>query len=429
MMRALALVLVAVLAGALASADDTEPLGPVDDPDRPRFDLAEVQGILAMQRLDGWLLYDFAGQNDIARQIVGPAGMVTRRWFYLIPAKGDPVALVHRVDARAFAAVPGRRVEYTGWRDLETGLKGLLKQRKRIAMEYSPGGALPSFAKVDAGTVEMVKGHGVEVVSSAELVQTAKSRWSKAARASHYVAAHHLGALKDDAFKFIAEKIRAGAAVTEYDVQQRIWRGYATRGITADYPPIVAAGPNTADPHYVPTAAGARAIQKNDLVLIDLWARQEGDPLAVYADITWVAYVGDKVPARYADVFAVVAKARDDTVTFIAEKVKARKPVRGFEADRVARAVVEKAGHGDHFMHRTGHSLDTSVHGDGANLDDFETHDTRTIIQGAGFSVEPGIYLAGDFGVRTEIDCHIAAGGLEITTPVQKSITPILESK
>ncbi len=417
-----------LLAVAAPGARADESLGPVAAPaPRQRFDLAEVQGIMAVQHLDGWLLYDLGGSNPIAADVVSPSGIVTRRWFYLVPAKGDPIALVPRMEAIAFTNVPGKKIEYSTWRELDAGLKQLLKNRRRVAMEYSPGGELPWFSHVDAGTLEQVKAAGVQVVSSAELVQTAKTRWGKQGREAHYLAAHHLNAIKDDAFAWIAAEVRAGRKPTEYEVQQRMWKGFAARGLAADHPPIVAVNENAANPHYDPVKATAKAIGTGDLVLIDIWGRAAGDPLAIYADITWVGYVGETVPARYADVWKVVTDARDAAVALVSERVKTHKLVRGFEADRAARNVIEKAGYGDRFIHRTGHSIDTNDHGDGANLDDYETHDTRTLIQGAGFSVEPGIYLPGEFGLRSEIDCYIGHAGLEVTTEQQKDIVPILK--
>jgi Xaa-Pro aminopeptidase len=275
----------------------------------------------------------------------------------------------------------------------------------------------------------MVRAVGVEVVSSAELVQAAKSRWGKAGRESHYVAVHHLAKLKDEAFAHIGKQLQAGAKITDWEVQQRIWKGYQTRGLHAEHPPIVAVGPDAANPHHVPTQATAREIKEGDLVLIDLWARVAGNEQTIYADMTWVAYAGAEVPKKYADAFALVAKARDDTVAFVAQRVKDRKPVKGHEADKVARAVLAKAGFAEAFLHRTGHSIDTNAHGSGANLDDFETHDTRSLLLGTGFSVEPGVYLAGEYGLRSEIDCYLGTNGLEITTPVQKEITPLLPKK
>jgi Xaa-Pro aminopeptidase len=422
MSRALAFV---VLLAALPARADT-PAAAAKAAPRARFDLAEVQALMAVQRLDGWLLYDLGGSNPIARDVVAPSGIVTRRWFYLVPARGEPIALVPRMEAIAFASVPGRKIEYGTWRELEAGLRVLLKGRRRVAMEYSPRAELPWFSRVDAGTVELVRGLGVEVVSSADLVATAKTRWSKAGRASHDLAAHHLNAIKDDAFAWIAAEVRAGRRPTEVDVQQHMWKAFATRGVTADHPPIVAVNEHAANPHFDPTPANAKSIGAGDLVLVDLWGKVAGDEGAIYADITWVAYVGDTVPARYAEAWKIVVAAREAAVALVRERVKTHTLVRGFEADRAARDVIEKAGHGDHFIHRTGHSIDTNDHGDGANLDDYETHDTRALVAGAGFSVEPGIYVPGEFGLRSEIDCYIGHDGLEVTTVAQKEIVPIL---
>jgi Xaa-Pro aminopeptidase len=386
------------------------------------FDVAEVQGIMAFQRVDAWLLYDFRGQNPIAGDAVLGARHGSRRWFYLVPARGEPVMLISKIEAHLFERLPGRRIEYASWRELESGLKELLKGNKRIAMEYSPGASLPALSRVDAGTLEQIKKLKVEIVSSAELVQAARSRWGKEGRASHYLAVHHLTAVRDDAMKFIQREVKAGRRVTEWDVQQRIVQAYAARGLEGD-PPIVASGANTANPHYEPTQAGGREIRPGDLVLLDLWARQKGVPRAIYADMTWMAFVGDTLPRRFADAFSLVARARDEAVAMVRKRLEERRPVRGFEVDQVARDVITKGGMGDRFIHRTGHSIDTRVHGDGVNLDDFETHDTRSIIMGVGFSVEPGVYIPGEFGVRSEIDCHVTPQGLEITTPLQKEIT------
>jgi Xaa-Pro aminopeptidase len=227
----------------------------------------------------------------------------------------------------------------------------------------------------------------------------------------------------------MAARVRAGDRITERDVQERILLAMKTRGLTADGPPIVAVNANSANPHYSPPTTGAKEIRTGDLVLIDMWARQAHAPRAIYADMTWVFYVGAEVPRRYADVFAVVVRARDAAVALIKERAAARRPVRGWEADRVARDLIVKAGYGEQFIHRTGHSIDTRVHGDGANLDDFETRDVRALLHGTGFSVEPGIYIPGDFGVRSEIDCYLGASGLEITTPVQTEIVPILRTE
>jgi Xaa-Pro aminopeptidase len=417
--RALAAAALLLLAAsASARADEPAP--------KPRLDLAEVQALLVAQHLDGWLLYDLGGVNPIAREVVAPHGILTRRWFYLVPAKGEPVAIVPRMEAMAFAGVPGQKLEYGTWRELDAALRRVLKGRHKVAMEYAPRGELPFFSRVDAGTVEMVRALGTTVVSSADLVQTAKSRWGDAGYTSHKRAAERLGAIKDDAFAWIGAEVRAGRKPSETDVQDHMWKEFAARGVAADGRPIVAVNENAANPHYAPTAATAKKIGAGDLVLIDLWGHIADDPRAIYADITWVGYVGDVVPERVAALWKIVVDARDAAVALVAARVAHRQPVRGFEADRAARDVIEKAGHGAHFIHRTGHSIDTSDHGDGANLDDYETHDPRALVEGAGFSIEPGIYLPGDLGLRSEIDCYIGHDGLEVTTVAQKEIVPIL---
>jgi Xaa-Pro dipeptidase len=422
---ALAAVVALCAAPLVAPAQPAGKPTPRDPDIRSRFDLAAVQGILAVQRLDGWLLYDLGGQNPVAAELVNPDGLQTRRWFYFIPARGQPVALVHKVEASNFDRVPGRKIEYAGYRELERGLRELLKGSRTVAMEYTEKAAIPTLSRVDAGTIELVRSQGVTIRSSAELVQFSKSLWGPQGREAHYIAAHHLSALRAEALAFIAERVRAGRAVTEYDVQQLIVRGYQVRGL-AGPPPIVAADANSADPHYRPTAARNSPIKRGSLVLIDMWARVEGAERPIFADITWMAYVGDKVPARYAEIFAVVADARDQALALIRDRVDRRRAIRGYEVDQRARAVIGRAGHADKFVHRTGHSLDTSVHGDGANLDDFETRETRNLVMGAGFTIEPGIYLRGEFGVRSEIDVYIGPGGVEVTTPIQTEITPIL---
>lgn len=385
-------------------------------------DLAEIQTLLRAQKLDGWLLYDFRGMNGIAREVVRPVGVGSRRWFYLIPAQGEPVAIVHKIETQGFEKVAGKKVTYAAWRELETQLATVLRGKRRVAMEVSD--TLPAVSRVDVGTVTMVRRAGAEVVSSALLVQAAKSRWG-AGRATHDAAVRILVAQKDTAFAEIARRIRAGDKVTEGDIAARIRDGMKAAGLAAEWP-IVAAGENGANPHYAPAEHGSREIRRGDVVIIDMASRNEGDPAAICADMTFVGYVGDVVPKEVADVFAVVARARDATVAFLTERFRDGKPVRGFEADGVARGVIARAGYAEFFIHRTGHSIDTRVHGDGANLDDFETHDTRPFIPDTGFSVEPGIYLPGKFGIRSEIDCHIDGNKVEVTTPLQTEVTPIL---
>src|SRR5262249_47559767 len=306
-------------------------------------DLAEIQGLLKAQKLDGWLLYDFRGLNGIAREVVKPVGVGSRRWFYLIPAEGEPVAIIHKIETQGFDKVPGKKITYAAWRELEAQLRAVLRGRRRVAMEVSD--TLPAVSRVDAGTVALVRKAGAEVVSSALLVQTAKSRWG-AGRAAHDAAVRALVAQKDKAFAEIARRIRAGDKVTEGDIAAGIRDGMKAAGLSAEWP-IVAAGENGANPHYPPAAQGSREIRRGDVVIIDMASRGEGDPAAISADMTFVGYVGEAVPREVADVFAVVAQARDATVAFLAERLRDGKPVRGFEADAVARGVIARAGYGE----------------------------------------------------------------------------------
>jgi Xaa-Pro dipeptidase len=390
------------------------------------IDVEAAQGILAVQGLDGWLLAQSGGSaNPIAVELVAPAGATSHPWFYFIPAQGDPVALAHQSDMAAFAAAPGKKQEYAAERDLRGALRGILKGSRRVAMEYAPRSGIPSLTRVDAATVGLVRGLGVKVASSAELVQFTKSLWGPEGRVAHYLAIHHLARLKDAALAHVAGELRAGRPVTELDVQRFLQRGFETRGLDGP-PPIVAAGVNTADPAYAPAARRSAAIKRGDLLIIDLSARVADAPRPIYARLAWVAYVGDAVPARYADPFRTVVAARDAVVAFIEERLSRRRVVKGFEADHKARAVIAQARLGDKFVHRTGQSLDTSLQGDGANLDDHETHDTRNLVMGSGFTVGPGVYLPGDFGVRSVVDVFIGRKGVEVTSPAQQTITPVL---
>lgn len=417
-MKTLACILVAlalsVAAPRTASADD----------DGVRFNLEAVQGVLTLQGLDGWLMIDQAGQNRVARYLVNP-GRTTRRWFYLIPASGQPVVLVHRAEVSQFDAVPGKKIEYTGHRDLKEGLRTMLKGVKRVGMEYAPKSGIASLSLVDAQAVELVRSMRVKVESSSRLVQFTKSLWGPKGRVAHYVAVHHLTKLREQALAFVARKIKAGEKVTEHDVQKFISEGYKVRGISGPEP-VVAVNENAADPNYVPSARSSTEIRRGDLILLGMAAALDAAQRPIYADITWMAYVGDAVPERYATTFAVLVAARDAALEHVRERAGRRRPVLGYEADQKARQVVAAGGHGAKFLHRTGHSLDTSLQGDGANLDDYESHDTRTLVQGAGFTIEPGVYYKGDFGMRAEINVYVGTGGVEVTTPAQTAITALL---
>lgn len=391
--------------------------------------LAEIQKALQAADLDGWLLFDFRGMNPIAAQVAGlPAeGVFSRRWAYWIPARGEAARLVHRIEAGPFANAKEAVSTYVTWQDLTRGLQALLGPARRIAMEFSPGGAIPYVARVDAGTIDLIRGLGVEVVSSADLVQWVQARWTPAQLAQHREAARLLDQIKDECFAWLAAELRAGRAPGEVEGQQFVMRRFAETGLVTDHPPIVGINAHSGDPHYAPTVQRQFFLHAGDFVLLDLWAKLD-QPGAVFADITWVAFAGAEAPAAQREIFAIVARARDAAVQFIQQRFAAGQRVQGFEVDDATRAVIEEAGYGAAFFHRTGHSIDTSGHGNGVNMDNLETHDERTLIPGVGFSIEPGIYLA-EFGVRSEINMIVGEGFAEVTTqPVQQAIVPLLSA-
>lgn len=388
------------------------------------FDRPAIQQALGDDGLDGWLLYDFHGSNPIARRIAGLSGaakLTTRRWYYLVPASGEPRALVHRIERDTLAHLPGERRIYSGRAELEAGLTELLRGLRRVAMEYSPACAIPYLARVDAGTVERVRALGVEVVSSGDLVQRFEAAWDPAALAAHRAASEHLHAIKDRAFELI--RGRAAAPPSEYEVQQKMVEWFRAAGLVTDCPPVVAAQESSGNPHYLPTAADHRPIRPGQIVLLDLWGKLDR-PGAVYADITWVGFTGPAAPDEAAAVFGAARDARDAAIALVSDRVRAGRPIRGWEVDRAARDVIGAAGYGDRFVHRTGHSLGEEVHGNGAHMDDYETHDDRRLVAGSGFTIEPGIYLD-DFGVRTEVNVHVGSVEAAVTGPLQTEIVPL----
>ena len=392
------------------------------------LEIPAVQNALREQGVDGWLLYDFRGLNPIAGHLTG-AGLqgghlATRRWYYLIPAAGEPRGLAHAIEAHALAHLPGKSELYAGREQLEAGLKRLLRGLNRVAMEYSPGCAIPYIARVDAGTIELVRQQGVDVVSSGNLVQQFVAVWTDAQIASHHVASAKLHRVKDRAFEAVARLTRDRAATTEYAIQQQMVRWFEDEGLVSDSAPNVSAAGNAGDPHYLPTAAATREIRAGEIVLLDLWAKLD-QPDAVFADITWVGYTGAKVPDRFAQAFDAVRSARDAAVDLVQRAVRAGQPVRGWEVDREASAHLRAAGYGDHILHRTGHSLGREVHGEGVNMDDFETHDDRSLLTGTGFTIEPGVYFP-DFGVRSEINMIVQARDAVVTGPRQAEILALV---
>ena len=390
------------------------------------IDVASVQEALRADGLDGWLLYDFHGSNPIARRVIGLDGttkLTTRRWYYLIPAEGTPRALVHAIERDSLGPVPGDRREYAGRQQLADGLATLVRGCGRLAMEYSPECAIPYVSRVDAGTVEALRGLGVEVVSSGDLVQQFEAVWSDDALATHRDASERLYRIKDRTFTLVAERARAGRTMTEFEVQQTMAGWFETEGLVTDCPPVVAAEESSGNPHYLPTADRTRVIHADELVLLDLWGKLDV-PGAVFADITWVGYTGARVPDEYATAFGVARDARDAAVALVESAVKVHRDLRGWEVDRAARAVVEEAGLGPYFVHRTGHSLGEAVHGNGVHMDDYETHDDRRVRPGTGFTIEPGVYFE-RFGVRTEINVYVGTDDVTVTGPRQTGIIPL----
>jgi Xaa-Pro dipeptidase len=385
-----------------------------------------VQQALRQDGLDGWLLYDFRGSNPIATRMAGLSGttkMATRRWYYLIPAEGEPQGLVHAIEPHNLDAVPGVKHSYAGREQLSAGLRDLLRGMKRVAMEYSAGNAIPYISRVDAGTVEAVREFGVEVASSGDLVQRFEAVWTDDAYATHRAASERLYRIKDRAFDLVREHLVTGERLTEFDVQQAMVRWFRDEGLISDADPCVAAQENAGNPHYQPTAATHREIGRNEIVLLDLWGKLQASG-AVFADITWVGFTAPVVPAEYARVFAAARDGRDAGIQLVQAAVKAGREIRGYEVDRATRDVIERAGFGAQFIHRTGHSLGEEVHGNGVHMDDYETHDERRLIPGTGFTIEPGIYFE-TFGVRTEINMFIGEQTADVTGPTQTELVTL----
>ncbi len=393
------------------------------------LDVPSLQRALRELGLDAWLLYDFHGQNPTAVGALDLGGLLlTRRWCYLVPAQGEPTALVHAVERLSFPrAAAGRLVAYTSWSSFESALREALASLpgRRVAMEYFPNGVIPTLSRVDAGTVELVRSMGVEVVSSAELVQRFLCRWSPRQLASHVRALRAIDAAKDGAFDQIGVALRRGVEVSEITIQKFLRDEIARARLECDHPPIVAVNAHAGDPHYAPSPERPTPIRKGDLVVLDLWARGRG-ATDVYADITWVGFCGDRPGARAEEIFRVAAGARDAGLEALRDAWRAGRTLQGWQVDRVVRDHVAARGYGDRFVHRTGHSLGVRVHGDGANLDDLETHDTRELVEGLAFTIEPGIYLPEEgLGVRTEIDVALTAEGPQVFSRTQQEIVRI----
>ena len=385
------------------------------------------QAIREQAGLDGWLFYDFRHLDPIAYRVLllDPSLHVTRRWYYWVPAQGTPVKLQHRIEPHVLDGLPGDARAYVSWRDQQAALGSLLHSAKRVAMQYSPMNAIPYLSRVDAGTIDLVRSLGAEVVTSADLVQQFEAVWDGAQLSSHQVAAEGLRAIVDEAFGFVGTSLAARSSLTEYGLQQYILSRMQARGLVTSSPPIAAVNAHSADPHYAPASEGSAPIRQGDLVLIDLWAKRPG-PGAVYADITWTGFVGATVPTRHQDIFQIVRRARDAAVTFVQGRVRAGEFPYGWEVDDICRQVIQDAGYEQYFVHRTGHSIGEEVHGNGANIDNLETQDARRLLPGTCFSIEPGIYLPDEFGIRSELDVYLSARDAVVYgQPVQADLLPI----
>lgn len=389
------------------------------------FDLPEIQNDLRAAKLSGWLFYDFRGRDPIAHRILHLAdAMRTRRWFYFVPAKGTPQKLVHKIETESLKDLPGKTLYYSGQDELRKNLARILKSAKTVAMQYSPQNAIPYVAMVDAGTVELVRSAGVKVVSSADLVQKYEACWTHEQLQSHLAAGRDIDRIVAAAFKHAGNCLKENKTLTEYDLCQWIRAEFAAANLVAEEGPDVAVNAHASDPHYAPNGEKSSPIRQGDFLLLDVWGKQH-KPGSVYYDISWVGFLGAKVPDKYAKVFRVVREARDAAVNLIRTHIAKGKPVQGWEVDKAARRIIEKAGYGKYFIHRTGHNIGQTVHGNGANMDGLETKDIRRLIPRTCTSVEPGIYLP-DFGIRSEVNVYIDEREARITGAVQTEVLALL---
>ena len=392
------------------------------------MNLEQVQQALRDEGLDGWLFYDFRKSDPIAYQVLSlpDDAFYSRRWFYFIPAQGAPIAIISAVESHVLNSLPGERRIFRTWQEIRIYLQAILNPGMRVAMEYSPMNAIPYMSRVDGGTLELVRSYGVEVVSSANLAQRFIAQLTPAQVESHRQAGQRLIAAKDALFDELSDNLRAGTAMNEYSAQQRLLALIEQLGL-AGVDAHVAVNANISNPHYGPTSEQHSPIRRGDLVLFDFWAHMP-EPKAIYADYTWMAFAGTRedIPDRYLEIFDIVTRARDAAIAFVRKQLEAGQRVQGCQVDDVARGVIADAGYADYFVHRTGHSIDTVVHGNGANIDNFETQDERVLLPSTCCSIEPGIYLP-EFGVRSEVDLLIHEHDAEVTgIPIQEEIVALL---
>jgi Xaa-Pro aminopeptidase len=389
------------------------------------MNIAEIQSALRDEKLDGWLFFDHHRRDPLAYEVLRftPGSMMSRRWYYFIPAQGEPRKLEHKIEAHTLDELPGSQILYAEWNEMVERLRKLTRGAKKIAMQYSPQCAIPYVAMVDAGTIELVRGLGLEIVTSANLIQYFEARWTAEQLESHLEAGRRIDRVRRAAFDRIGEKQRAGERVTEWEIKQFILDCYKDESIFIDHGPDVAVNGNASNPHYDPSKEACSEIRRGDLVLIDMWGKLE-QPASVYYDITWIGYCGDSVPDKIQRVFGIVTGARDRAIRKVQQAVSDKHELRGFEVDDAARSYICEQGFGEYFFHRLGHSIGTNIHGTGANMDNLETHDERKVIPWTCFSIEPGIYLP-EFGIRSEVDMFVDETSARVTGEKQESIVHI----
>jgi Xaa-Pro dipeptidase len=388
------------------------------------MNLPAIQAALRERNIDAWLFYDHHHRDPIAYRVLGlPSSlMVTRRWFYLIPAKGDPSKLVHKIEAGHLDSLPGSKRVYSGWQELFEQIKLFLADYKTIAMQYSPNNLVFTVSLVDAGTIELVRGLGKNVVSAADLIAQFEATWTDEQIHTHFAARDAVDSITTAAFAEIGRRVRNGGT-TEHAMQQWLLEAFQRENLVTDDPPVVAVNANSGNPHYEPHAESSAAIREGDFVLLDIWGKKN-TPGAVYYDITWTGYVGKAPSDKQREVFQIVRDARDAGVKTVLDAIDAGQRIAGWQVDRATRDHIKKAGYGDYFIHRTGHSIGTDVHSNGANMDDLEIHDERQILPNSCFSIEPGVYLP-EFGVRSEVNVLVRPNRAEVTGKIQREIVII----
>jgi len=385
------------------------------------MDLQKIQTEILAQNLDGWLFFDHHNRDPLAYRVLGlPPVSPTRRWYYMIPAQGEPQGMEHRIERNMLGDLPGGRIPYSSWVEQVEALRRLTAGMKRVAMQYSPMCAIPYVSMVDGGTIDLIRSLGVEVVSSAELIQTFEARWTPEARDLHFEAGRRVDRVRNQAFAMIRERLANSLSLTEFEVKIFFQEAFAREGLVTDHGPIVGVNANASNPHYEPMEDTSSTIQRGDWLLIDHWAKLD-QPGAVYYDVTWTAFCGDNPSDRHRQVFETVRDARDAGIARVQAAIAAGEPLCGYQVDDATRGVIQKAGFGEYFTHRTGHSIGVEVHGNGANMDNFENHDERRVSPFTCFSIEPGIYLP-DFGVRNEINMFIGEHEALVTGEIQREM-------